>query len=145
MSILLLKQTPLANLSSTNTNKDVLIIDGELSELMSSMICVELSYSSHINCMYFADHTSSRSLQLILSKIALMNNISDVCFAQCYTIEILSLAMNALNSSCSKKTIWVNITDVERQKISAHSKNSLVTITNEIWTEQHAKKAFCSV
>lgn len=117
-------------------NKNVLIIDGELSDLMSSMICDELSHSPHITCMYFANNISAHSIQLILGKIALINNISDICFGQDYTIEILSLAMNALNSSCAKKTIWANITDVGRQKVSAHSKNSLVTITNEIWPEQ---------
>ena len=137
-------QSPLANLSSANMNSNVLIIDGELSDLMSSMICDELSHSSHITGIYFADSISTHSLQLILSKIALINNISDVCFAQDYTIEALSLAMNALNSSCSKKTIWANLTDIGRQKVSAHSKNSLVTITDEIWAGQYEKNALRS-
>ena len=140
MSIILLKQSPLAQLSSTNIDKNVLTIDGELSDLMSSMICDELSYSPHITCISFAGNMSPHSMQFILSKIVLINNISDVCFAQNYTVDILSLAMNALNSSRSKKTIWANITDIEQQKISALFKNSLVILTNEIWgNEQHAK------
>ena len=126
-------------------NKNILIIDGELSDLMCNIICDDLRHSPHITCMYFADNISPHSLQLFLRKVALINNISDVGFAQGYTLETLSLAMNAPNSSCSKKTILANITDVEQQKISAHSKNSLVTITNEIWTEQAAKNTYCSV
>ena len=126
-------------------NNNILIIDGELSDLMSSMICDELSDASQITCLYFANKISSHTLQVILSKIVLINNISDICFAQSYTMESLSLALDVLNPSCSKKTIWANITDIERQKVAVHSKNSLVTITNKFWPEKHTKNVYCSV
>ncbi len=126
----------------------VLIVDGELSDLLSCMICDDLSHSPHITGVYFTNSISSHSLQLILSKIAMMTNISDIFFAQDYTVDALSLAINALDSSCSKKTIWANLTDVERKQLSTHITNSCVTITEEIWTaqpEDHAlRSAACA-
>ncbi len=128
MSIILSQQSPLANLSSTNINNNILIIDGELSELMCNTICEDLSHSPQITGMYFAAPLSPHTLQTILNQVALINCITDVYFSQDYTVEMLSLAMSALNSSHSKKTIWANISDIGRKKISVHGKNPLVTI-----------------
>lgn len=138
-----MKQSPLANLSSTNINKNALIIDGELSELLCSKICSELDHSPHITHIYFTDTISSHSLELILSKVALINTISDICFGQGYTDKTLGLAMKALDSSLSKKTIWTNTSDVGYQELSARSKNSLVSIVNEIRAELHEEGTYC--
>lgn len=124
-------------------NKNALIIDGELSELMSNIICDELSHSSHITSVYFADNISAHSLQLILNKIAFTDNISDVYFAQDYKQEILSLAINLLNSSRSKKTIWAHVTDIEQQEIAGYSNSSLVTITNAHLTQYKKITRLC--
>lgn len=131
MSIIL-KQSPLPYFSSINPNKNVLKIDGELSELMCTIICDELNQTPQITCLFFANNISIRSLQFIITKVALIDNISDLCFEQGYTIEILSLVMIALNASSSKKTIWTTLTDIGKQKVSVLSKNSLVTISDGI-------------
>lgn len=140
-----MKQSPLANLSSTNLNKNALIIDGNLSEFLCSTICNELSHSPHITYLYIADTISSHLLDLILSKVALINTISDICFSQGHTTGTLALAIKALNSSSSKKTIWINTTDVGYHEISAHSENSLVTIINEIRAKQYEEGTYCSM
>lgn len=109
-------------------NSNVLTIDGDLSDFMSCIICDELSQSSCITCMYFIGPISAHSLQLILGKVALIQAITDVFFAQGYTSELISVAVNALSASYSKKTIWVSIDDAAKNAILKHNKDSLITV-----------------